>query len=49
MESFEHTEAFAWLQGHAAAYGFRMSYPRGNVHGISYEPWHWFWIGGDQS
>jgi D-alanyl-D-alanine carboxypeptidase len=49
MESFENTEAFAWLKGHAAAYGFRMSYPRGNAHGISYEPWHWFWIGGDQS
>jgi D-alanyl-D-alanine carboxypeptidase len=37
------------LQRHAATYGFRMSYPRGNAHGISYEPWHWFWIGGDQS
>ena len=48
MESFENTAAFAWLQGHAANYGFRMSYPRGNAHGISYEPWHWFWIGGDQ-
>ena len=49
MESFEDTVAFAWLQGHAATYGFRMSYPRGNAHGISYEPWHWFWIGGNQS
>lgn len=49
MESFKDTVAFAWLQGHAATYGFRMSYPRDNAHGISYEPWHWFWIGGDQS
>ncbi len=40
-ESFEATPAFAWLRGHAAAHGFTMSYPRGNRHGIAYEPWHW--------
>ena len=40
-ESFEETPAFAWLQGHAADFGFSMSYPRGNPHGIVYEPWHW--------
>jgi D-alanyl-D-alanine carboxypeptidase len=40
-ESFEKTPAFAWLQGHAADFGFEMSYPRGNPHGIDYEPWHW--------
>jgi zinc D-Ala-D-Ala carboxypeptidase len=40
-ESFERTPAFAWLQAHASAFGFRMSYPRDNPHGIVYEPWHW--------
>ncbi|MGR4896004.1 M15 family metallopeptidase [Stenotrophomonas sp. LARHCG68] len=40
-ESFEHTAAFAWLQQHAATFGFHMSYPRDNPHGIVYEPWHW--------
>ena len=40
-EGFEQTPAFAWLQEHAAGYGFRMSYPRDNPHGIVYEPWHW--------
>jgi len=40
-ESFEKTPAFAWLQRHAAEFGFVMSYPRGNPHGITYEPWHW--------
>lgn len=40
-ESFEHTHAFAWLQANAGAYGFAMSYPRNNLHGIIYEPWHW--------
>ena len=40
-ESFENTAAFAWLRGNAGGYGFVMSYPRGNSHGIVYEPWHW--------
>lgn len=39
--SFETTPAFAWLQEHAAEFGFDMSYPRANPHGIVYEPWHW--------
>jgi D-alanyl-D-alanine carboxypeptidase len=42
-ESFERTTAFAWLQEHAARFGFRLSYPRGNRYGIVYEPWHWCW------
>lgn len=40
-ESFEHTDAFAWLRENAAGFGFVMSYPRDNPHGITYEPWHW--------
>lgn len=44
-ESFEHTEAFVWLQANAGRFGFRMSYPRHNPHGIVYEPWHWCWVG----
>lgn len=40
-ESFEATPAFAWLRGHAGDFGFVMSYPRYNPHGIVYEPWHW--------
>ena len=42
-ESFEATPAFAWLQAYAGGFGFRMSYPRDNPHGITYEPWHWRW------
>ena len=42
-EAFELSPAFAWLQRHAADFGFRLSYPRGNAHGIAYEPWHWCW------
>jgi D-alanyl-D-alanine carboxypeptidase len=40
-ESFENTPAFAWLRDNAEGFGFVMSYPRGNRHGIDYEPWHW--------
>ena len=29
---------------HAAAFGFRMTYPRNNAQGIVYEPWHWAWL-----
>jgi D-alanyl-D-alanine carboxypeptidase len=42
-EGFEHTPAFDWLQRHAGGFGFVLSYPRGNPHGIVYEPWHWCW------
>ncbi len=45
--SFEATPAFNWLTAHAADHGFAMSYPRGNPHGIVYEPWHWRWSPGD--
>lgn len=44
-EAFEHTPAFAWLQQHAATFGFRLSYPRDNRHGVIYEPWHWCHVG----
>lgn len=43
--SFEATPAFAWLQANAAAFGFHLSYPRDNPHGITYEPWHWAYRG----
>ncbi len=40
-ESFEQTEAFAWLSKNAREFGFELSYPRDNPFGIAYEPWHW--------
>ena len=42
-EEFEQSPAFAWLKKHARRFGFRLSYPRRNPHGIAYEPWHWSW------
>lgn len=42
-ESFEESTAFAWLERYAERFRFTLSYPRGNRHGIAYEPWHWCW------
>jgi D-alanyl-D-alanine carboxypeptidase len=42
-ESFAHTPAFAWLVLNAPSFGFVLSYPRDNPHGIAFEPWHWCW------
>lgn len=41
LESFEKHPAFDWLNRNAAAFGFYLSYPRDNLDGIDYEPWHW--------
>lgn len=43
-EAFEQSPAFAWLKRHARRFGFHLSYPRRNKHGIAYEPWHWCWM-----
>jgi D-alanyl-D-alanine carboxypeptidase len=42
-EEFEESDAFAWLTEHAGKYGFHLSFPRNNPHGVAYEPWHWAW------
>lgn len=42
---FENTPAFKWLQQNAARYSFELSFPRNNPRGISYEPWHWRFVG----
>jgi D-alanyl-D-alanine carboxypeptidase len=42
---FEQTAAFQWLAQNAAKYSFELSFPRDNPQGISYEPWHWRFVG----
>ncbi len=44
--SFANSKAFAWLQQHAATFGFHLSFPRDNKYGYEYEPWHWRYIAG---
>lgn len=43
--SFENTAAFKWLEKNAAYYSFELSFPRKNLQGVSYEPWHWRFVG----
>jgi D-alanyl-D-alanine carboxypeptidase len=42
-ERFARTAEYRWLRRHAKRFGFHLSYPRSNPHGIGYEPWHWCW------
>lgn len=44
-EQFAATEAFKWLKIHAREFGFELSFPENNSQGVSYEPWHWRFIG----
>jgi len=43
--SFEETPVFKWLDKNAPKYSFELSFPRDNPQGISYEPWHWRFVG----
>ncbi|MDJ0737477.1 MAG: D-alanyl-D-alanine carboxypeptidase family protein [Nostocaceae cyanobacterium] len=43
--NFENTKAFKWLEANAARYGFELSFPKDNPQGVSYEPWHWRFVG----
>ena len=45
--SFEQSKAFRWLQKNAYAYGFELSFPKNNWMNVSYEPWHWRFVGSD--
>lgn len=44
---FETTEQYAWLCAHAHEYGFIQRYPanKADETGISYEPWHYRYVG----
>lgn len=44
-ESFAETEVFEWLQDNALAYGFELSFQGEGEETVSYEPWHWRFVG----
>ena len=44
-QRFENTPAFRWLQKNAARYDFELSFTPNNPQGVSYEPWHWRFVG----
>lgn len=39
------TAAGRWLAAHARDYGFELSFPWRNKQGVTWEPWHWRWVG----
>ncbi len=47
--NFDKTKAFEWLNANAARFHFEMSFPEDNAQGVSYEPWHWRFVGDRQS
>ncbi|HEY9299429.1 MAG TPA: M15 family metallopeptidase [Phormidium sp.] len=46
---FENTAAFKWLKANAPRFSFELSFPKNNPQGVSYEPWHWRFVGDRQS
>jgi zinc D-Ala-D-Ala carboxypeptidase len=48
-ETFEATAAHQWLAKNAARFSFELSFPKGNSQGVNYEPWHWRFVGDQES
>lgn len=48
-DGFENTPQYGWLIQHAHEYGFIQRYPanKSDITGISYEPWHYRYVGVD--
>jgi zinc D-Ala-D-Ala carboxypeptidase len=46
---FENTAAYRWLNNHSKKYGFELSFPINNKQGVSFEPWHWRYVGSTRS
>ncbi|MFA9381010.1 MAG: M15 family metallopeptidase [Acetanaerobacterium sp.] len=46
-ETFEETQEFEWLISHCVEYGFVLRYAKDkqDITGISYEPWHYRYVG----
>jgi zinc D-Ala-D-Ala carboxypeptidase len=44
-QNFDTTPAFKWLRANAATYSFELSFPKDNIQKVSYEPWHWRFVG----
>jgi zinc D-Ala-D-Ala carboxypeptidase len=46
---FETTAASQWMVKNAAKFSFELSFTKGNKQGVSYEPWHWRYVGDQAS
>lgn len=43
--TMETTPTYQWLIKQGCDYGFELSFPDGNQQGVSFEPWHWRYVG----
>ncbi|MFK8184706.1 MAG: D-alanyl-D-alanine carboxypeptidase family protein [Phormidesmis sp.] len=48
-QTFEETLAYQWLDKNAAFFNFELSFPKEASSGVSYEPWHWRFVGNQKS
>ena len=48
-QSFANTKMYKWLEEHAAEYGFELSFPKNGHQGLGFEPWHWRYVGDDET
>ncbi|BAQ60099.1 D-alanyl-D-alanine carboxypeptidase [Geminocystis sp. NIES-3708] len=46
---FESSQAYSWLTNNAHRYGFELSFPKNNIQGVSFEPWHWRYVASNQA
>jgi zinc D-Ala-D-Ala carboxypeptidase len=44
-QNFDTTPAYKWMKANAATYSFEISFPKDNIQKVSYEPWHWRFVG----
>jgi D-alanyl-D-alanine carboxypeptidase len=47
--SFQETPAYQWLMTNASQFGFELSFPSNNFQGVSFEPWHWRYVGSSRA
>lgn len=47
--SFSKTEAYVWLSSHAKEFGFELSFGEHNGLRVAFEPWHWRFVGDEES
>lgn len=40
---FESLDEYDWMLKNANKFNFYLSYPRDNIYGVEFEPWHWHW------
>ncbi len=46
---FSKTAAYAWLKVYGPKFGFELSFPGGHGLPVAFEPWHWRYVGDEES